>query len=61
MTKNKFKLVRLDEEENRELEQAARRLGLSVSELLRRSWRIATPKFEKLNAPGVRMREDESR
>jgi hypothetical protein len=51
--KSEAKLVRLNKEENDDLEQTARRLGLSVAELLRRSWRISARKFYKLAAPGA--------
>jgi hypothetical protein len=53
VSKTKAKLVRLDEKENEQLERTAHRLGLSVSEVLRRSWRISAPQFYKLTAPGV--------
>jgi hypothetical protein len=59
MHKTKSKLVRFEITENEALEHVARRLGLSVAELLRRSWRIARPTLLKLKAPGVSKREVE--
>ena len=56
--KSKAKLVKLEPEENRGLEEAAKRLGISASEILRRSWRIAEPKLGKIPAPGVRIEGD---
>ena len=53
MSKTQAKLVRLTERENKDLERTADRLGLSVAELLRRSWRVAARKFYKLAAPGA--------
>ncbi|MBI2986464.1 MAG: hypothetical protein HYY45_06835 [Deltaproteobacteria bacterium] len=54
MAKTKFKLVRLEADENAELEATAARLGLSVAEILRRSVRISLPQLKKLSALGVR-------
>ncbi len=57
MAKTKFKLVRMDPDENEQLEQTAARLGLSASEFLRRSWRVSAPQFKKMSAVGVRQKE----
>lgn len=54
MAKTKFKLVRLEADENTELEATAVRLGLSVAEIIRRSVRISLPQLKKLSAVGVR-------
>jgi len=59
--KSEAKLVRLDKEENDDLERTARRLGVSVAELLRRSWRISARKFYKLAVPGAVRIEQGSR
>ena len=58
--KSKFKLVRLEPEDDKRLKTTASRLGLSAADILRRSWRIAAPKFETIPAPGVRIKNDGS-
>ena len=54
MAKTSAKLVRLDSSENRQIEREARRLGLSVAELLRRSVRVALPLIKAAQVPGAK-------
>jgi hypothetical protein len=53
-------LVRLSDEDHREVEATAGKLGLSPSEITRRSLRIALPILKDLALPGSPRRESES-
>ena len=54
----KVQLIRLSESDYRSIEDAADKLGLSSSEITRRSIRIALPILRDLNLPGTPRREE---
>jgi len=59
LTRGQF--VRLSDEDVREIEDTALKLGLPASEITRRSRRIALPILRDLNLPGSQPRRAEER
>jgi hypothetical protein len=58
MKLNHLHFVRLSEADHRDVEETADKLGLSSSEITRRSLRIALPILKDLTLPGSPRREE---
>ena len=59
MKLNHVHLTRVSDEDHRDIEDAAGKLGLSSSEIMRRSLRIALPILKNLSLPGSPRREEQ--
>lgn len=56
-TLTRAQFIRLSDDDVRQIEDAAHQLGLSQSEITRRSLRIALPILRGFNLPGARREE----